>query len=70
MGEEWKQAWQPLIDATSSPVATLGGDSMQKLMPRTTGFFATDIEIDYLQNESGGHPNLIRQSPKHHSAVT
>jgi hypothetical protein len=32
-----------------SPVATSSDDPMQKLMPRTSGFFATDTEIDYLQ---------------------
>jgi hypothetical protein len=32
-----------------SPVASSSNDAMQKLMPRTPGFFATDIEIDYLQ---------------------
>lgn len=32
-----------------SPVASLNSNAMQKLMPPTPGFFATDIEIDYLQ---------------------
>jgi hypothetical protein len=32
-----------------SPVASSSDDGMRNLMPRTPGFFATDIEIDYLQ---------------------
>jgi hypothetical protein len=32
-----------------SPVAVSSSDPMQKLMPSSSGFFATDIEIDYLQ---------------------
>jgi len=32
-----------------SPVAVSSSDPMQKLMPLSPGFFATDIEIDYLQ---------------------
>jgi MaoC dehydratase-like protein len=32
-----------------SPVASSSNEAMQKLVPRTPGFFATDIEIDYLQ---------------------
>ncbi len=33
----------------SSPVASSSNDAVHKLMPPTSGFFATDIEIDYLQ---------------------
>lgn len=32
-----------------SPVAASNNDAMQQLMPPSPGFFATDIEIDYLQ---------------------